>query len=78
MVIQYVKDHPGTNQKIIQGALKMSDRNVKKALLTAKKDGSLRVEKGKRRELCWYDAESKDNAVAKDLKGKLNPKSKTL
>ena len=78
MVIQYVKDHPGTNQKIIQGALKMSDRNVKNALLTAKKDGLLRVEKGKRRELCWYDAESKDNAVAKDLKGKLNPKSKTL
>jgi len=65
-VIQYVKDHPGTNQKQIQEALKMGDRSVRTALSEAKDDGILKSVGGSRKELRWYDVENED-AVAKDV-----------
>lgn len=64
-VIQYVKDHPGTNQKQIQEALKMGYRSVRRALSEAKEQGLLKVGKGKSKELRWFHVENKD-AVAKD------------
>lgn len=80
-VIQYVRDHPGTNQQQIQRALKMGDRSVREALCEAREQGLLKVEKGKSKELRWYDVEN-ENAVAKDdfvedILSKLGPDSKT-
>ena len=72
-VIQYVKGHPGTNQKDIEEALGMGDRNVKKALLNGKNAGSLRVVKGKRKELCWYDEEFEEDAAVEDVLKNLAP-----
>jgi archaellum biogenesis ATPase FlaH len=65
-VIQYVKDHPGTNQQEIQRALHKGDRSVRTALSEAKDDGVLKSVGGSRKELRWYDVENED-AAAKDV-----------
>jgi hypothetical protein len=74
-VVQYVKDHPGTNQSQIQKALKMGDRSVRIALSEARDEGLLKVGRGDGKELRWYDVENED-AVLEDLVKKLPPPSK--
>ena len=66
-VIQYVKDHPGTNQEGIQRALHKGDRSVRTALSEAKDNGLLKSVGGNRKELRWYDTEYEEADFIKDL-----------
>ena len=45
-VIQFVLDHPGTNQKRIESALKMGDRKVRTALYAGRERGVLKGAQG--------------------------------
>jgi archaellum biogenesis ATPase FlaH len=63
-IVEYVKKHPGTNQEQIEGALKMGDRRVRRALREAKEDGTLISVGGKRKELLWYDAAEEKKPVS--------------
>jgi archaellum biogenesis ATPase FlaH len=66
-VVQYVKDHPGTNQEGIQRALHKGDRSVRAALSEAKDNGLLKSVGGNRKELRWYDIEYEGADFIKDL-----------
>lgn len=52
-IVQYVKDHPGTNQKAVTEALSLGDRTVRSALYAAEEEGLLRSARGSRKEHLW-------------------------
>jgi hypothetical protein len=61
VVIQYVREHPGTNQKDIQAALRMGDRSVRSTLHAGKEQGLLRCAKGDRKEFQWFAVEYQED-----------------
>jgi archaellum biogenesis ATPase FlaH len=69
IVIQYVREHPGTNQKGIQAALRMGDRSVRSALYGGKEQGLLRSAKGDRNELHWFAVEYEEDVNPKEGMG---------
>jgi hypothetical protein len=60
-VFAYIKENPGKNQRGIESASKMSDRTVRQILVDGETSGTLRHEKGERKEKRWYFGDSESH-----------------